>query len=470
MPSKVELFQVDSVEDDVFGSSSSNPLDISLKYPKLPKKDQKMEEIKGRDKESQAASLAVPTIIRPPSQIDARDPSGSTVEQSKSLRMEDRNIHDGIQKGEELESPRTNSKTEDETGNSSEDSEAVKLVSFDLENEYLQRQLKSTSIGSEVKYLKIKCHQNHTNKLNVFNQIGILTILCYGKIVGYESEYISGLKNINPSEAILIDMMLNKKIAETREDPTNDPYSTHRSIVGEPKIKSSILDVFDDKIAALTTAKNKAVNGEDYVEAEKLKQIIVKIEKLKVYIQKLEVQKLEHANNENYDQAKKLKNEIDRIKNVVLSITSGSKNMRPKIIPPMTNAQQKITLPPKMTLDYSIGGTSHGTPNERHDAYGFADIDNKSDIIEAKQQSFANLKANNYKRSGILKMKKNSLGPNLDNSYTSNHDVSGVNSTVNLSYNDELNESDDPYFTDGKKHVRIMDPKDRYALNLFIYI
>lgn len=148
--------------------------------------------------------------------------------------------------------------------------------------------------------------------MNVFNQIGIINISFFGNIVGYENEYITGLKNINPSEAILIDMML-KKGKEKEEKPVKN-VSLSVSDRLNPKPTPSSLNVFDDKITALSKSKIKAVEDEDYMEAEKLKQIILKIEKLKVYVDKLEKQKVDFANNEKYDSALKVKTEIDRIK------------------------------------------------------------------------------------------------------------------------------------------------------------
>lgn len=127
----------------------------------------------------------------------------------------------------------------------------------------------------------------HMNKLNVFNQISIMNISCFGNIMGYEEEYISGLKNINPSEAILMDRLLNRKGSNV---PVLDPkislynsaiYTKRQYGIGN---NESNLDIFNDKIAALNNAKNKAVEAENFLEAEKLKQIVLKIDKLKSHI------------------------------------------------------------------------------------------------------------------------------------------------------------------------------------------
>lgn len=200
-------------------------------------------------------------------------------DQSIPKRLEDQNIQESLQKGEAIDSKSTE-ETKSLQDQSKTEDDGVLIGTFDLHEESSHRQLKTLTIDKEVKYLKVKCYQNHQHKLNVFNQIGIINIACFGNIVGYENEYISGLKNINPSEAILIDMLLHKKISDSNDHSSNGQYTLIHSASAKKTIAST-LDVFDDKISALNTSKNKAVEQENYSEAEKLKQIILKIEKLK---------------------------------------------------------------------------------------------------------------------------------------------------------------------------------------------
>lgn len=97
------------------------------------------------------------------------------------------------------------------------------------------------------------------NKLNVFNQISILNISCFGNIVGYEDEYITGLRNINPSEAILMDRMLSKKnlFSSPTHGRMNQPYNTFIYSKSQFALHNSQsnIEIFDDKISALNKAK-----------------------------------------------------------------------------------------------------------------------------------------------------------------------------------------------------------------------
>lgn len=178
VPSKVELYEMDSVEDDVFNNSNdTNVLDISQRYPKLPKKEEKPEEIKNDTAgEDQAASSSQNDGNKSTTENTNDNISEQPHEQSVSKRMEMSNIQNAIQKGEEHAQSKQG-KPVIENGDSSEDSNINQISSFELENEYMQRQQKSLEIGKEFKYIKIKCYDNHTNKLNVFNQIGIISIL-----------------------------------------------------------------------------------------------------------------------------------------------------------------------------------------------------------------------------------------------------------------------------------------------------
>jgi hypothetical protein len=137
------------------------------------------------------------------------------------------------------------------------------ILKSNEESNFTEREFKSIDIDRESKYFRIVCDQCHNNKLNVFNQISIINISCFGNIMGYEDEYISGLRNINPSEAILMTRMFKK--------------GNVLSLDGIYIRINLNLDVFGQKINTLVKAKENAVDREDYMEADKLKQTINKI-------------------------------------------------------------------------------------------------------------------------------------------------------------------------------------------------
>lgn len=171
MTSRVELFELETVEDDLFGNSASDgSLELSTAYPKLP------------SKQSSGKEPSLPSAIREEDQ-SADSQTGAKDVDDGADKME----NDNIQK--QLEEPKQEHKQQEpvkEIGN--------KICEFEVKSDFSERILKSIEIHQECKNLKIKCYENLANKLNVFNQIGIINIVIFGNIVGYESEYISGLK------------------------------------------------------------------------------------------------------------------------------------------------------------------------------------------------------------------------------------------------------------------------------------
>ena len=151
----------------------------------------------------------------------------------------------------------------------------------------------------------------------------------------------------------------------------------------------------------------------------------------------------------------KLKNEISRIKTVVLSISSGG-NSKPKIMPPISNAQKPI----ENQYQFKSGTDSNNTKtlysfeylkqqndNDNYsNPYNYTEGDSREDGVPHKNQSLTNLKGiNSYKRSGILKVKGSQIHSNLDYSLTSQNDKSIASSAINLSYTEDLNDGDDQY-------------------------
>ena len=153
----------------------------------------------------------------------------------------------------------------------------------------------------------------------------------------------------------------------------------------------------------------------------------------------------------------KLKNEINRIKNVVLSISSGGKS-KPKIMPPISRFQRpaedqfqnKAIIDPsgniKTMYSFEYLKQQNEADNQYSNPYSYTEGDSKDENVPLKQQSLTNLKGlNAYKKSGILKIKGSQQHSNLDTSLLSQNDQSLVNSTLNLSYVEDMNETDDQY-------------------------
>ena len=69
-----------------------------------------------------------------------------------------------------------------------------------------------------------------------------------------------------------------------------------------------------NKIKILEVAKNKAVEGENFDEAKKIKSAIDRFKSIGMHITQLHERKRLASMNEDYDAAKVIKNEIDKLK------------------------------------------------------------------------------------------------------------------------------------------------------------
>ncbi|CAI2370206.1 unnamed protein product [Moneuplotes crassus] len=338
---------------------------------------------------------------------------------------------------------------------------------------FTEQEEKSIEISKECRYFLIKIMRCHNNKLNLFNQISIMNISCFGDVSGYEEKYLKGLININPSEAILMNRTL-KAMRGQQFDNENDAYKSILSFKKEvPKFKDKNIQLFDSKIASLNWAKEKAAENEDYQEAEKLKQVINKIEKLKSHIRSLEAKKNAYAMEENYEKAKKTKTEINRVVNVVMNINSRGYKLD------QTPNTYKIQ-PKRMferhqnALNYSVYDETYSKASIFGDKMGALNINQsaanyneslpqnnlnitENEIMQSNQQrSVKNLKSVlGPKRMGILKYNSNSHSSG-NGGYLSetehSHMITSI-SDVNSSMNHER-------FGIPKKQLRVVDPKD----------
>jgi centrosomal protein CEP104 len=143
-----------------------------------------------------------------------------------------------------------------------------------IRTNYQARELKTVYLEQYCQYLKIVIHKNHLNSLNIFNQVGLVSLTCTGSYIGdYEmsavqqrvgSDMPSQVSN-NPAQL----MPRNLKIAG----------------VNEEELDASV----QEKIRVLSEAKIKAVDEEDFDKAKYLKDAIDKLKLAGSQLVQLEV-------------------------------------------------------------------------------------------------------------------------------------------------------------------------------------
>lgn len=153
------------------------------------------------------------------------------------------------------------------------------------------RELKSVFIDTKALYLKIALNKCHVNKYNMFNQVGLIAINAMGEELGGVS--VPSRKGLPP---------------RLENELEFDPLTAER-------------------LRQLQTAKDRAVENEDFDEAKKLREAIERLKMMGQQLYYLEERKRAAISNEDYESAKVIKVEIDRLRNSI--IPPGEANYRP---------------------------------------------------------------------------------------------------------------------------------------------
>eukprot|EP00397_Hematodinium_sp_SG-2012_P011591 GEMP01011733.1.p1 GENE.GEMP01011733.1~~GEMP01011733.1.p1 ORF type:complete len:923 (+),score=151.66 GEMP01011733.1:427-3195(+) len=175
------------------------------------------------------------------------------------------------------------------------------------------RELKSVYVDVSTQFVKVLLHKCHINKYNLVNQVAVIALNCLGEVVGPD------LAIGPPGGAIGVP-------GATQRSPSAPSMALPREIesqfVDEMKFDPYTLD----RIKSVTTAKNRAIELEDYDEAKRCKDTLHMLRKMGQALKELEQKKQQAVSNEEYDVAKSLKLEIDRIH---ASISEGAAEPRP---------------------------------------------------------------------------------------------------------------------------------------------
>ena len=171
-------------------------------------------------------------------------------------------------------------------------------LSSNVESNYKARELRKIYININAEYLKLKIHRNYLNNLNMFCQVGIVSLEFFG---------IENIKNeIKDNE---------KHNADTIESLFDVGFKADE--FEENFIENKIDKLAADKIKELTEDMNKKKEKEEYEECKIIKDKIDKIRKIALKIYTLEEQKKDYANKNNFDKAKEIKFNIEKIRKLL---------------------------------------------------------------------------------------------------------------------------------------------------------
>ena len=156
------------------------------------------------------------------------------------------------------------------------------------------RELKSVQLDAYGRFLKIVAHSCHTNKLNMYSQIGLIAINLIGDAVS------SGSGAPAPQGA-----PAGKETPGTRKEI---------SALDDLTFDLNFDPATAAQIRELHVAKERAVRAEDYDAAKRLKEAMERLKQVGARMAKLELRKKAAVDNEDYDTAKLIKAEMDKLR------------------------------------------------------------------------------------------------------------------------------------------------------------
>lgn len=171
------------------------------------------------------------------------------------------------------------------------------------------RELKSVYVDYECLKIKVILHRCYINNLNNFVQVGLIAL----NVMGFP----------------------------TVDNPFDKPPNFNNKHNTDKLEDELIYDPITYKrLKALEKAKSRAIEYEDYEEAQKIKEAIDRLKSVSNQLVQLEERKNIAIKNDNFMAAKAIKYEIERLRNAVAGINLELTNENPnynKMVPPYDN-------------------------------------------------------------------------------------------------------------------------------------
>ncbi|CDW78329.1 UNKNOWN [Stylonychia lemnae] len=169
-------------------------------------------------------------------------------------------------------------------------------------SEFQAREMKTLHVDFLAQYIKMVIYQPYENRLNLFQQVGIISMSMIG-------EPIDGFDQTQGYD---------KFRDGAYHFPTPNVDASRQKYLSVATVKDSELDqMFQDKINQLKEQRDKAADADDYDRARFLREASDKVKEYGVKILQLMQLKRVAVENEDYETAKKIKLEMDRIRQAI---------------------------------------------------------------------------------------------------------------------------------------------------------
>ena len=178
-------------------------------------------------------------------------------------------------------------------GSSYRSAEFKRLGYLSLDNneksQYQARELKTVYIDFTGSYIRLVIHRNYVNKLNLFNQVGIVAV----NLIGTSSSGPRGARGLDASGGP--EMSSNNPLNDLSVDMNLDPQTAA-------------------KLRLLSETKSRAIATEDYLTAKQIKAVEAELKALGSRLAQLDMAKRQAVGAEDYDRAKEIKDETDELR------------------------------------------------------------------------------------------------------------------------------------------------------------
>jgi centrosomal protein CEP104 len=157
------------------------------------------------------------------------------------------------------------------------------------------RELKTVYLDISGNFVRLLVHQCHTNKFNLFNQVGIIAVNLIGGEEGggdARRQGGSGAQSRYPGPPV---------------PPANNAFN-------DLSIDLNLDAQTAAKLKTLSDAKNRAIESEDYALAKQIKVVEGELRTLGARLAQLEVAKRQAVKTEDFDKAMNFKSEMDALR------------------------------------------------------------------------------------------------------------------------------------------------------------
>ncbi|KAI8146629.1 hypothetical protein BJV82DRAFT_599266 [Fennellomyces sp. T-0311] len=176
--------------------------------------------------------------------------------------------------------------------------------------QYRARELKSIKVNADGEYVRLVVRSCHRNRLNTYNQVGLLALNVLGQPLRHETASVTAI----PSH-------MARYLQHPLDETSMLSSSTRRTSVSSSQSLSNrlsasgVLDIeLQQWISALTHAEDEAAQDESYQTAKVYKDIREQLTSFGRIVIDLELGKKQAVESKDYDEAEKIKADICEIK------------------------------------------------------------------------------------------------------------------------------------------------------------